>query len=264
MFRCDDNVLYGLVSKKYKPIDHDTIIPVLEGAKTPIVSVSGSYVGYDHGKFRFIREQDAENVVVGSGSHGGFRTLNNKHVPMIEFNNSENGLGSWSVRVGIYTFICRNGVIVGVKLFDKKVVHLGYKDIKVPDIDSLWDIAAGYVENLYAAEAKYVSQEKKTAILNTANKNGMTQEMLDRVVAVANREYEGANTVGGVIHSFTRAAQYYRGDEIANAHRWKCMREIYFWRHKSGAKTWEQKRPSNRPFCLAKRLRFSTVSIRWY
>ena len=223
LIRCDADTLYGVVSPKYKPIDHDTIIPVLEGASTPIVSVSGSYVGYDHGKFRFIRESDSNNVLASTGAHGGFRTLNNKHVPLIEFNNSENGLGSWQIRVGVYTFICRNGLIVGVKLFDKKIVHLGTQKVQVPDIDRLWDIAEGYVENLYAAESKRITQEKKIEILLTANKNGMTQEMLDRVVVVANREYEGANTVGGVVHAFTRAAQYYRGDDIAK----RTQMEVY-------------------------------------
>ena len=44
LIRCQDDIMYGLVSPKYNPIDHNTIIPVLESANTAIVAVKGSHI----------------------------------------------------------------------------------------------------------------------------------------------------------------------------------------------------------------------------
>ena len=212
LIRCQDDTLYGVVSPRYKPIDHDTIIPVLESAQTPIVAVKGSHVGFDHGKFRFIREQDAQDTSISIGEYGEFSA--NKHVPLIEFTNSENGLGSWKIRIGIYTFICTNGVIIGVELFGKRIVHLGNADIEIPDIDKLWDLGAGWVERLHKAEAHYISIAERADILQTANKKGLTQDMIGKAVDVANNEYNSGRTLGDTVNAFTRAAQAYRGDNI--------------------------------------------------
>jgi hypothetical protein len=208
MLRCTGSHLYGVVSDKYKIMDHDVALDIVESSGMNLALAKGSTIGNpDQGKFRFLPAEYAAKGYMRGG-----------HIPMIEINNSENGLKSLQIFAGIFTVICSNGLIVpvrGTKTVKTRYFHKGNNEIEYPDLAIVFNQAETYVDKLIAAESKVVNINQKIRFANRMADDGLfTQEMVNRVIETANEHYRGGNTLANVVGSITQAAQSFKGVEI--------------------------------------------------
>jgi len=85
-------------------------------------------------------------------------------------------------------------------------MHLGSSDIHLPDIGVVLNRSHEYLERMDRARSRYLTSADKSGII-TGVANALGHTAADRVVAVANTEYNCGRSLFDVINSITRAAQ---------------------------------------------------------
>ena len=193
LFRFKGNTLYGVLSNKYRKLDNSLLKNALRKAK---------YIGLDLVPVKVILDPD----------HTKIRLVPSEMIlgelsPMIEFTNSENGLGSMRFWGGVFRKICENGLIVAVgDEANMRWPHLGLGDFIVPDLAHILNRSMEYVFLLDRAKTRYLDTEKKAGVLAGVG-GAFGPEAAEKVVESANREYHGGRTLFDLINSITRAAQ---------------------------------------------------------
>ncbi|MFA6448810.1 MAG: DUF932 domain-containing protein [bacterium] len=192
MFRFSQDTLYGIVSPSYTKLDNVLLIDILKDAANTgldLVPVK-SLIHPDHTKVRLVPE--------------GMKA--NELVPMVEFTNSENGMGSLRVWAGVFRVVCGNGLLSEVISSKSRWIHYGSGKIQMPDYEIILNQSIEYVARMEAAKSIYLSASDKTEmILRLSGALGPT--VADKVVDVANGQYRGALTLFDAINSVTQAAK---------------------------------------------------------
>lgn len=193
LFRFKGNTLYGVLSNKYQRLDNTLLKDAIREADNiglDLIPVK-VILDPDHTKIRLVPSK----MILGELS------------PMIEFTNSENGLGAMRFWGGVFRKICENGLIVAVgDETNMRWPHLGLGDFIVPDLAHILNRSMEYVVLLDRAKSRYLDVEKKTETLaGVARMFG--PETAEKVVESANREYHGGRTLFDLVNSITRAAQ---------------------------------------------------------
>jgi len=196
--------LYGVVSEKYSALDNVRIAEWLRDTKAThnLEVVKGTGLHPDYSRVRLI----APDIKIGG------------HTPMIDIANSENGLNSFAVTCGIYSFICTNGLVVkvqGTKEYRSRFIHLGNVDVKIPDPDILIEIAVNNIKTLVEAEKTYIGTASKVKMANWMGGKGIIQKDVNGIIDTANRFYRGGDTVANVVGSMTQYAQEYNGEHLS-------------------------------------------------
>ncbi len=193
LFRFKGNTLFGVLSNKYRRLDNVLVKDALRTAENTGLDLVPVKVVLepDHTKIRLV----PRNMILGELS------------PMIEFTNSENGLGSMRFWGGVFRKVCSNGLIVAVgDQTNLRWPHLGMGDFVIPDLSHILNRSMESVVLLDRAKTNYLDANKKALALSTfASVFG--QEAAEKVVAFANREYHGGRTLFDLVNSITHAAQ---------------------------------------------------------
>lgn len=193
MFRFANNVLYGVVSPRYKKLDNIMLLDILESAQDSGIGLMPvkHTLSFDHSKIKLV----PTTARVG------------ELAPMIEFTNSENGNGSMQLFAGVFRWVCSNGMMVTAgDTIKSRWMHLGSNDIRLPDIGVVLNRSHEYLERMDRARSRYLSSADKSRIIrDVASAQGHTAA--DRVVRAANREYHGGRTMFDAVNAITRAAQ---------------------------------------------------------
>lgn len=107
--------------------------------------------------------------------------------PMLLFSNNHDGLGSFTVRLGVYRFVCSNGLVIGSDLFKASIRHVrGPKSMSFlaeleVTIQKFLDyvISGKFAAELEAATTKTVTKEKGIEIIKKLN---LSEKMTDQCV----------------------------------------------------------------------------------
>jgi hypothetical protein len=205
LYRLSNDTLYGVVSHRYHKIDNAAFIPVLKKIDNfdldlkPVKLI----LNPDHTKIRLVPTDYADGEMA----------------PMIEFTNSENGLGSMKVWAGVYRQVCTNGLMVEIKnLGRSRWSHIGSAGIDMPDLHSVMNVSLDYLKRLDSARTVYLNSDaKEYYIMHIAEELG--HDAADKVVEAAQNEYHNGRTLFDLVNSITRAAQSFnsrRQTEIEN------------------------------------------------
>lgn len=191
MFRFHADTLYGIVGRTYNVLDNIELVPLIREAAASgmnLVPVK-SLLEPDHTKIRLVSESDCV-----SGLY-----------PMLEFTNSENGLGSLQLHAGIFRLVCSNGLMVSVNSVKSRWIHAGGNTIDTPDFRAVLNVSQDYTQRLDATHATYLSTSQKIRILEQVSSN-LGMKVGASFVRRANKEYHGGNTLFNVVNSITAAA----------------------------------------------------------
>lgn len=194
MFRFSSDTLYGVTSAKYSVLDNIVLVDILREIRSAghnLVPVK-SILQPDHTKVRLI----AEDVRV------------NGLTPMIEFTNSENGLGSLRLWAGVFRLICENGMIAGVSETRSSWRHIGNHDLELPDFSKVLNISTVYAEMLNDSKRLYLSASDKQHLLIKI-KQGLGHVVADDFVTTVNEQYRGGETMYDTINGLTESAQHF-------------------------------------------------------
>jgi hypothetical protein len=192
MYRLQDNLLYGIVSQRYTKLDNINIANILKTKAFDELNLSPVVVKLnpDYSKFRFIQKNGKKDEIV----------------PLIEFTNSENGLGSMQVWSGAFRLVCENGLLSSVQQTHSRWIHLGNADLKIPDLKKVLENSIKFVVMLEQARSVYLNTGQKAEIIIRISR-ALGQKVGERVVEVANIEYQGGNNLFNLVNAVTRAAQ---------------------------------------------------------
>ncbi|HOC92052.1 MAG TPA: DUF932 domain-containing protein [bacterium] len=196
MYRFDCDELYGVVSDRYRKIDNIELIPVLEGMAGKGIAMEAVNITLnpDHTKIR---------LVPLDYYHG-------ETAPMIEFTNSENGLGSMKVWAGVYRAVCSNGLMVEIESHTRtKWRHLCNTIFDLPDFNAVLSVSIDYMKRLDNSKVVYLGAKDKEKHLRSVFSE-FGKDAADKVVEVARSEYRNGETLHDVVNSITRAAQHYQ------------------------------------------------------
>ena len=142
LFRFHGNdLLYGVVSPRYKKLDNVILLDVLQSAQDSGLGLRPVRADLhpDHTKVRLV--PDIPRV--------------GELAPMIEFTNSENGLGSLQVFAGVYRWVCTNGLMVPVSDITRaRWMHLGNRDIQLPDLYTVLNRSLEFIEKMDRARTQ--------------------------------------------------------------------------------------------------------------
>ncbi|HOP08418.1 MAG TPA: DUF932 domain-containing protein [candidate division Zixibacteria bacterium] len=193
MFRFSRDVLYGVVSPRYKKLDNILLLDILQSAQDSGVGLKPvkHTLSFDHTKVKLV----PTTARVG------------ELAPMIEFTNSENGNGSMQLWAGVFRWVCSNGMMVPVgDTIKSRWMHLGNNDIRLPDIGIVLNRSHEFLERMDRARSRYLTARDKSRII-TDVASALGHTAADRVVLAANREYHGGRTLFDAVNAITRAAQ---------------------------------------------------------
>lgn len=193
LYRFAGGTLYGVVSDRYRKLDNAAFAPVLE---------SIAAAGLDLKPVKLILNPDHTKLRLVPTDYIGGDTA-----PMIEFTNSENGLGSMKVWAGVFREVCTNGLMVEVKnLARSRWVHIGNAGFDMPDLHSVMNVSLDYMKRLDRARTVYLnSADKEYYIICVAEELG--RDAADKIVEAARCEYNNGRTLFDLVNSITRAAQ---------------------------------------------------------
>jgi|GEM_PF-1770949 len=196
LYRFDGDELYGVVSDRYRKIDNIELIPVLEGMAGKGIAMEAVNITLnpDHTKIRLVPTDyyDGETA------------------PMIEFTNSENGLGSMKVWAGVYRVVCSNGFMVEIESHARtKWPHLGNAFFKLPDFRAVLSVSIDYMKRLDNSKVVYLGAKDKEKHLRSVFSE-FGKDAADKVVEVARSEYKNGETLHDVVNSISRAAHHYQ------------------------------------------------------
>ena len=192
MFRFAGDTLYGVVSERYSVLDNIVISDILETGAGPELEPAVVRLDPDHTKVRLIPAGSRERDIV----------------PMIEFTNSECGLGSLQVWAGVFRILCSNGLMAPISETRTRFVHRGSGNFQVPDLHTVFNVSGEYVARMEAAKTEYLGAGDKARILNELA-GVLTNRVAARVAEVANRDYRGGDTLHNTVNAITHAAQLY-------------------------------------------------------
>jgi len=191
-----DPLVYAVRSLRYKRMDHDVMIQILEQMDSTFtggISVVESNYDYDYGHFR---------VAPTSLTKGD-------HVPVVNFINGESGLCSLRINAGIFTVLCSNGLMrpfMG-QTVSGRYIHLGNEnEIALPDFGAVVNEGIRIIGQMDIAESIYLNSSQKETLLVQMGEALWQQKLADRVAEMANRKYHGGATLAHVIHAITDAA----------------------------------------------------------
>lgn len=194
MFRFHADTLYGVVSNSYSVMDNIVLVDLVRDAVSSglnLVPVQ-SLLEPDHTKIRLVSESDRVGDLM----------------PMIEFTNSENGLGSLRLYAGIFRLLCSNGLMINVNATRARWIHVGSSEIESPDFHAVLGISKDFTRRLDATHGIYLTTAEKIRILEQVSAN-LGQKVAATFVRTANREYNGAPEMFSLINSLTAAAQQF-------------------------------------------------------
>lgn len=127
---------------------------------------------------------------------------------MIEFTNSENGLGSLRLWCGTYRVECGNGLISMVSESRSRWIHAGNGNVKLPNLNKVLLKSIEITELLKASVSIPVSTERKIQLLWHI-KRDLGLDVADRFVKAANEKYRGGGSMFGVVNALTDAAKQF-------------------------------------------------------
>jgi len=206
LFRFHNDLLYGVVSPRYKKLDNVILLDVLQSAQDsglglrPVIAT----LHPDHTKVRLV--PDIPRV--------------GELAPMIEFTNSENGNGSLQVWAGVYRWVCANGMMVPVSDITRaRWMHLGNRDIQLPDLYTVLNRSLEFIGKMDRARGQYLSATRKERLLTRISRD-LGQKAADRIVRTANRDYHGGRTRFDLVNAVTRAAQSFNPAQQSDMERY--------------------------------------------
>jgi hypothetical protein len=206
LFRFHNDLLYGVVSPRYKKLDNVLLIDILQSAEDSGLGLRPVRADLhpDHSKVRLV--PDIPRV--------------GELAPMIEFTNSENGLGSLQVYAGVYRWFCTNGLMVPVSDITRaRWMHLGNRDIQLPDLYTVLNRSLEFIEKMDRARTQYLSATRKERLLTRISRD-LGQKAAERVVRTANREYNSGRTRFDLVNAVTRAAQGFPREQQSTIERY--------------------------------------------
>lgn len=192
MFRLSGRSLYGVVSTRYCIMDNVALIDILREADGMDLGLKPvkCMLNPDHTKIRLV----SEHARVG------------ELTPMLEFNNSQNGLGSLVLWAGVWRYACSNGLLVPVNATRSRWIHYGHGALEMPDIMSVLNVSKRYTRRLDSCRSRYLSAGDKVALV-TGVAERFSSRVVERIISVANKEYLGCRTRFDFVNAVTRAAQ---------------------------------------------------------
>jgi hypothetical protein len=192
MFRLTGKTLYGVVSTRYCIMDNVALIDILREADGMGLGLKPvkCMLNPDHTKIRLVSEQARVGELT----------------PMIEFNNSQNGLGSLVLWAGVWRYACSNGLLVPVNATRSRWIHYGHGALEMPDIVSVLNVSKRYTRRLDSCRSRYLSAEDKVALITGVSQR-FSSRIVERIISVANKEHHGCRTRFDYINALTRAAQ---------------------------------------------------------
>ena len=200
--------LYGAVSDRYKIMDNDVIMDIIDGFDGELLPVIGTKMTLDHTKMRFVPE-NMRKFNVGD------------HLPMVEVINSESGMGALSVWAGVYTIKCTNGLMTVGNYEKTRMVHLG-SNYTVPTLGNVFNKAVETVDVLYRAETQYMTTQAKSNVIDfIKDKNLLSEPDINSAIEFANKNYRGGQSLADVIGAFTHSAQRFAGRDMELSRRTK-------------------------------------------
>jgi len=193
LFRFSRDTLYGVVSPKYKKLDNIMLAEIVQSAQDSGIGLMPvkSRLNFDHTKIKLV----PTSARVG------------ELAKMVEFTNSENGQGSMQIHAGVYRWICENGLMVPVgDVIRSRWLHLGVNDIKLPDIGVVLNHSEEFLGRMERARTRYLNPGDKSEII-TGVAGALGHTAANRVVEVANRDYNSGRSLFDVVNAVTHAAQ---------------------------------------------------------
>lgn len=193
VFRLNNNILYGVVSKRYQSIDNSVILETVQAADD--LGISLRAVDFtlhpDHTKVKFVPSE----LYVG------------ELAPMIEFTNSENGLGSFQVWAGVYRWICNNGMMISVKDMSHACVrHIGKGIVDIPDLNKVIKRSRDYVSIMEKSKQVYLPVSAKIKIMDDFQYR-FGADTAAKVIDAANHEYNSGRSLFDVVNAITKTSQ---------------------------------------------------------
>ncbi len=199
LFRFSGDLLYGVVSRRYRKLDNIMIADILGTARDSGLGLKPVKFCFDpdHSRFVFVDETAEVSEIA----------------PAITITNSENGLGSLKISAGTFRWVCTNGLMMPIgDVSQSRWMHKGNSDVYLPDLFTVLNQSRRHVEQMDTSRGKYLTTSAKMdIILDLAEKLGRC--VAERVIEAANREYNGGRTVFDTINAVTRAAQAFRPAE---------------------------------------------------
>jgi len=199
LFRFSGDLLYGIVSRRYRKLDNVLIADILGAARGSGLGLKPVKYTFDPDHSRFVFVDDTAEV--------------GEIAPSITITNSENGLGSLKISAGTFRWVCSNGLMTPVgDVARSRWLHKGNSDVYLPDLFTVLNQSRLHVEQMDTMRGKYLTTSAKTdIILDLAEKLG--RRVAERVIEAANSEYNGGRTLFDTINAVTRAAQAFRPAE---------------------------------------------------
>ncbi|MFH1537314.1 MAG: DUF932 domain-containing protein [bacterium] len=197
LYRFHGDCLYGVVSPKYKKLDNVVLVDVIAAAEE---------TGLDLRPIRYNLHPDHSIVsLVPVGN------TNSELVPVIEFTNSENGLGSLQVWSGIYRWICSNGMVFTLEgREESKWLHIGGADFKIPALERVLSSSVVNITHLDRSRSFYLSASQKMYIAADMWEC-LGRQAAEKVIEIAQKEYKSGRTLFDVLNAITRTAQFFTG-----------------------------------------------------
>ena len=206
LFRFSNDLMYGVVSPRYKKLDNIMLLEILQSAEDSGLGLRPVRADLhpDHSKIRLVPNVPRVGELA----------------PMIEFINSENGLGSLQVFAGVYRWVCTNGLMVPVcDITRSGWLHLGNRDIDLPDLHVVLNRSIQFIGKMDRARTQYLPLSARERLL-TRISGALGQKAADRIVRTANREYHCGRTRFDLVNAVTRAAQGFPREQQTHIERY--------------------------------------------
>ena len=162
-----DSMERGIVSLKYQPIDSEGPLTVA------METLDRNKVGYYPAEIIKPKKSVKTSHFIKLRLNTELKVLGDTINPVLLLSNNHEGMGAFKLMIGLYRFICSNGLVVGQDLFSQRIIHVqGPKASKfLSEVEGIVEKSLDYIVNglerdIELATSTKLSFDKGVQIIN--------------------------------------------------------------------------------------------------